>query len=143
MAITQAMCVSFKLELLEGIHNFTGGTGDTFKIALYTSSASLDSSTTLYSTTNEITGSGYTAGGVALTSVTPIIDGTIACADFIDATWATVTISGVRGALIYNSSKSNKAVMVLDFGSDRSASGSNFVVTFPSPDQSSAIIRVQ
>lgn len=143
MAITQAICASFKLECLEAIHNFTASTGDVFKLALYTSSATLNSATSVYSSTNEVSGAGYTAGGLALTNITPVLDGSVACCDFVDATWATVTISGVRGALIYNSSKSNKACAVLDFGSDRAASGSNFVVTFPTPDQSNAIIRVQ
>lgn len=142
MAISQAICSSFKLEMAEAVHNFTASTGDTFKMALYTNSATIGASTTAYSAVNEVTGTGYTAGGVTLTAITPIIDGTVTCCDFIDATWATVTISGVRGALIYNSSKSNKAVMVLDFGSDRAAAASNFVVTFPTQDQSNAIIRI-
>ena len=141
MAITQALCNSFKPEMLTGTHNFTASTGDVFKIALYTSAATLDASTTVYSATNETTGTGYTAGGNTLTSVTPVLSGSVAICDFVDSTWSTATITA-RGALIYNSSKSNKAVMVLDFGSDKSSSAGNFTVVFPTPDASNAILRI-
>lgn len=143
MAITQASCNSFKAELLQAIHNFTASTGDTFKIALYTSSATLDATTTVYSSSGEVAGTNYTTGGIALVSITPVLNGGVGCADFNDAAFANVTISGVRGALIYNSSKANRAVAVLDFGTDRAASGSNFTVVMPAADATNAIIRVQ
>lgn len=141
MAITQAMCTSFKVELLQGVHNFTNTTGDVFKIALYTSSASLDSTTTVYTTTNEVSGTGYTAGGNTLTNVTPTSSGTTAFTDFADTTWSTATITA-RGALIYNSTESNKAVAVLDFGSDKTSTAGNFTIVFPTADASNAIIRI-
>lgn len=141
MAITQAMCTSFKVELLQGVHNFTTSTGDVFKIALYTSSANLDSTTTVYTTTNEVSGTGYTAGGNTLTNVTPTSSGTTAFTDFDDTTWSTATITA-RGALIYNSTESNKAVAVLDFGSDKTSTAGNFTIVFPTADASNAIIRI-
>lgn len=141
MAITQAMCTSFKVELLQGVHNFTTSTGDTFKIALYTSSATLGASTTVYTTTNEVSGTGYTAGGNTLTNVTPTSSGTTAFTDFDDTTWSTATITA-RGALIYNSTESNKAVAVLDFGSDKTSTAGNFTIVFPTADASNAIIRI-
>lgn len=141
MAITQAMCTSFKVELLQGVHNFTASTGDVFKIALYTSSASLDASTTVYTTSNEVVGTGYTAGGNTLTNVTPTSSGTTAFTDFADTTWSTATITA-RGALIYNSSDSNKAVCVLDFGSDKTSTAGNFTIVFPTADATNAIIRI-
>jgi len=141
MAITQAMCTSFKVELLQGVHNFTTSTGDTFKIALYTSSATLGASTTVYTTTNEVSGTGYTAGGNTLTNVTPTSSGTTAFTDFADTTWSTATITA-RGALIYNSTESNKAVAVLDFGSDKTSTAGNFTIVFPTADASNAIIRI-
>lgn len=112
MAITQAICSSFKQELLEGIHNFAASGGDTFKIALYTDSASLDSSTTAYTSTGESSGTGYTAGGATLTNAGTGLTGTTAFLDFDDYTWTTATISAA-GALIYNASQSNKAVILL------------------------------
>jgi hypothetical protein len=141
MAISQAMCTSCKVECLQGVHNFTASTGDTFKIALYTSSATLGASTTAYSSTNEVTGTGYTAGGATLTNVTPTSSGTTAFIDFADVTWSTATITA-RGALIYNSSKSNKAVAVIDFGADKTSTAADFVVTFPVADASNAILRI-
>jgi hypothetical protein len=141
MAISQAMCTSFKVELLTATHNFTTSTGDVFKIALYTSSASLDSTTTAYTTSNEVVGTGYTAGGNTLTNVTPTSSGTTALTDFADTTWSTATITA-RGAMIYNSSKSNKAVCILDFGSDKTSTAGNFTIVFPVPDASNAIIRI-
>ena len=155
MAITQAMCTSFKQEILQGIHNFTNGsgggtstttgTGNTFKIALYTSSATLDSSRTLYSVTNEVSGTGYSAGGNTLTNVTPSTSGTTALTDFADTTWSTATITA-RGALVYNSSTTagtaDRAVIVLDFGSDKTSTAGDFTISFPSPDASNAIIRI-
>lgn len=142
MAISQAMCTSFKVELLTGTHNFTNSTGDTFKIALYTSSATLGASTTAYSTSNEIPSTGnYSAGGNTLTSVTPAASGTTALTDFADTTWSSSTITA-NGALIYNSSKSNKAVAVLAFGGDKSSSNGDFTIVFPAADASNAIIRI-
>ena len=143
MAISQAMCTSFKVELLDGVHNFDTG-GDTFKIALYTSSATLDASTTAYTTSNEVSSSGtnYTAGGNTLTvSQVPTSTGTTAFLDFADTTWSSATITA-RGALIYNSSQSNKAVAVLDFGSDKTSTNGDFTIIFPTADASNAIIRI-
>lgn len=141
MAITQAVCTSFKVECLTGTHNFTNSTGDVFKIALYTSSATLGASTTAYSATNEVSGTGYTAGGATLTNVTPSADTTTAITDFADVTWSTATITA-RGALIYNSSKSNKAVAVLDFGSDKTSTAADFVIVFPAAAAATAIVRL-
>jgi VCBS repeat-containing protein len=140
MAITQAICTSFKQELLEAVHDFTS---DTFKVALYTSSADLDSSTTAYSATNEVSGTGYSAGGNTLTITGGAVStsGTTAYIDFSDSSWGSSTITA-RGALIYNSSKANRAVAVLDFGSDKSSSGTTFTITFPTADASSAIVRI-
>lgn len=141
MSITTAMATSFKQEILQATHDFTASTGDTFKIALYTSSATLGASTTAYSSTNEVSGTGYTAGGNTLTSVTPTTSGTTALCDFNDTSWTTATITA-RGALIYNSSKSNKAVCALDFGSDKTSTAGTFSIVFPAADSSNAIIRI-
>ena len=138
MPITQAMCSSFKQQILLAEHDMDT---DTFKIALYTSTATLDATTTVYSTTNEITGTGYTAGGNTLTGATVSLTGTTAFVDFSDTSWTTATITA-RGALIYNSSKSNKAVAVLDFGADKISSGGTFTIQFPTNDASSAIVRI-
>jgi hypothetical protein len=141
MAITQAMCTSFKSEALQGVHDFTT---DTFKIALYTSSATLSAATTAYSATNEVSGTGYTAGGETLTVTGGAVStsGTTAYVDFSDVTWSTATITA-RGALIYNSSQANKAVAVLDFGSDKTSTAGDFVITMPTADASNAIIRIE
>lgn len=141
MAITQAMPTSFKQEILVGTHNFTTSTGDTFKIALYTSSATLGAGTTAYSATNEVSGTGYVAGGNTLTSVTPTTSGTTALVDFADTSWSNASFTA-RGALIYNSSKSNRAVAVLDFGEDKTVSSGTFTIQFPTADSSNAIIRI-
>ena len=139
MAITQAMCTSFKQELLEGVHDFTT---DTFKIALYTSSATLSAATTAYSATNEVSGTGYTAGGNTLTVVNPTTSGTTAYVDFNDTTWSSATITA-RGAVIYNSTAAgNPAVAVLDFGADKTSTAGDFTVSFPTADASNAIIRI-
>ncbi len=140
MAITQALCTSFKEELLEGIHDFTT-TGDTFKLALYTSSASLDASTTTYSTTNEVSGTGYTAGGNTLSNVSPTTSGTTAFVDFADTTFSDATITAA-GALIYNSTDNDRAVAVLDFGGDKTSTNGDFTIQFPTADASNAIIRI-
>lgn len=141
MAISQALCTSFKVELMTGTHNFTTSTGNTFKLALYTSTATLGATTTAYSATNEVTGTGYTAGGGTLTNVTPTSSGTTAFTDFADLTFSTVTITA-NGCLIYNSTNSNKAVAVLAFGSDKTATAGNFTIVFPTADATNAIIRI-
>jgi len=141
MAITQAMCTSFKKELLEGVHNFLLSGGDTFKVALFTSSASLDAGTTAYSATNEVSGDGYSSGGNTLTKINPASSGTTAFTDFANTTWSSSTITA-RGAVIYNSTDSDKAVAVLDFGSDKSSDTGDFTIQFPTADASSAIIRL-
>ena len=138
MAITQTMCSSFKREILLGEHDLDT---DAIKIALFSSSATLGASTTAYATTNEVVGTGYTAGGNTLTGAAVTLDGTTAIVDFNDTTWSSATITA-RGALIYNSSKSNKAIAVLDFGTDKSASNGNFTINFPAAAAGSAIIQV-
>jgi len=140
MAITQAMCTSFKKELLEGIHDFRT-TGDNFKLALFTSSASLDATTTAFSTTNEVSGTGYTSGGNTLTNVNPTSSGTTAFTDFADTTFSSATITAA-GALIYNSTESDTAVAVLDFGGDKTSTNGDFTIQFPTADASNAIIRI-
>lgn len=139
MAITTAMCTSFKQELLEAEHDFTA---DVFKLALYTNSATLGASTTAYSTTNEASGTGYTAGGATLTVVSPTTSGTTAFVDFNDVQFTSSTITA-RGALVYNSSKSNKAVAVFDFGSDQSSTSSTFTITMPTASAADAIVRIE
>jgi VCBS repeat-containing protein len=141
MAITTAMCTSFKKEVLEALHDFNVSSGSTFKIALYTSAADLGAATTVYSSSNEVTGTGYTAGGITLTNIDPVTSGTTAFADFADATWTSATITAA-GALIYNSSQSNKAVAVLSFGGDKTSTNGDFVIQFPVADASNAIIRI-
>ena len=142
------MCTSFKNELLYGVHDFDASTGDTFNIALYTSSATLDASTTAYSATNEVSGTGYSAGGQALTNVNPTTSGTTAFTDFADETFTTATITA-RGAVIYNTtpnttsiSVSNPSVVVLDFGADKTSTAGDFTIVFPTADASNAIIRI-
>ena len=155
MAIDQAMTTSFKQEILQGIHNFTSGSGggtttttgsgNAFKIALYTSSASLGAGTTVYTTSNEVSGTGYTAAGNTLTNVTPTTSSTTALTDFADTTWSSSTITA-RGALIYNSSTTagtaNRAIVVLDFGADKTSTAGDFTVQFPAAGASTAIIRI-
>lgn len=142
MPVTQGICNSFKEELFDGIHNFNTG-GDTFKIALYTNASSIGPTTTAYSVGlgGQVTGSGYAAGGISLTGQSTTLSGGTAFVDFGDAQWSSATFTA-RGALIYNSSKSDRAVMVLDFGSDKTAAGSNFTVQFPSADINNAILRL-
>ena len=144
MAITQAIANAFKKQLLEGDQNFASSSGDKFKLALYTSSATLNSTTTAYSATNEVGNSGtYTAGGGALTnSGTSITDGVARC-DFADLSFTGATITA-RGALIYNTSSAvtNAAVCVLDFGADKTATSGTFTIQFPAPTSTAAILRV-
>ena len=142
MAITQAMCTSFKQALLDGEMDFSSDTAQSYKIALYTSSASLDAATTAYTTSNEVTGTGYTAGGNTLSiSTNPTTGGTTAFLSFNTTTWTTATITA-RGALIYQAGGSTPAVAVLDFGSDKGSSAGDFQITFPTADATNAIIRI-
>ena len=144
MAITSAICTSFKVELLKGVHNFTATTGDTYKIALYDSDATLGAGTTAFSTSEEITntsGSAYTSGGATLTSVTPVADSTTAVCDFADVSFSSASFTA-NGALIYNSSESNKAVAAIAFGSDKTATNGTFTIQFPTADATNAIIRL-
>lgn len=138
MAITQAFCTSAKADFLGGVHDLDT---DTIKMALYTSDATLDASTTAYSSTNEVVGTGYTAGGLTLTGASISVDGTTAIVDFSDPTWSSATITA-RGALIYNASKSNKAIAVFDFGGDKTSTNGNFTVILPTPAAATAIIRI-
>ena len=144
MAITSAICSSFKQELLQGKHNFSSSGGDTFKLALFDSGASLGASTTDYSTSNEITntsGSAYTAGGATLTNTGVGLTSTTAFTDFSDVTYNSASFTA-NGALIYNSSQSNKAVAVIAFGGDKTVSSGTFTIQFPTADASNAIIRI-
>ncbi len=142
------MCTSFKKELLYGVHDFDLSSGDTFKIALYDNSASFTAATTAYTTSNEVSGTGYSAGGGALTNVDPTSSGTTALTDFQDETFSSATITA-RGALIYNTtpnttsiSVTNPSVVVLDFGADKTSTAGDFTIVFPTADASNAIIRI-
>ena len=143
MAITQALCTSFKVAVLNAEIDFSSGTSQVFKIALYTSSATLSAATTAYSATNETSGAGYTVGGNTLTiSANPASSGTTAFLDFSDSVWSSATLTA-RGALVYLANGgTNPAVAVLDFGSDKSASSGDFTVQFPTADSTNAIIRI-
>lgn len=145
MAISNAVCTSFKKQLLEAMHDFRLAGGDTFKIALYTSTATLDASTTAYSATNEVSGTAYVATGNTLTRIDPATTGVTAYTDFADSTWSASTITA-RGALIYNttptSTYTNPSVLTLDFGADKITSGGDFTVVFPTADANNAIIRL-
>jgi len=143
MTISQAMTTSFKTELLTATHDFSASGGDTFKLSLHDSTSPIGPLTTAYASSNigEVSGAGYTAGGSALTNVAPTSSGTTAFTDFVDLTFASSTITA-RGCLIYNSSKSNKAVCALDFGGDKTSTNGDFTIQFPTPDASNAIIRI-
>jgi|TARA_R110002074_G_scaffold107154_3_gene231726 hypothetical protein len=143
MAISQAMATSFKVEILGGDFDFSSGTSQVFKIALYTNAATLGATTTAYSATNEVSGTGYVAAGNTLTiSANPASTGTTAFLDFADTTWSTATITA-RGALIYLANGgTNPAVAVLDFGSDKTSTAGDFTIVFPAADASNAIIRI-
>jgi hypothetical protein len=146
MAITSAICNSFKNELMTATHNFTASTGNTFKIALYTSSATLAAATTAYSSTsNEITnssGSAYTAGGKALTNITPSLDGSTACADFDDISWTSASFTA-NGCLIYNDTATgDPAVCAVAFGGDKTVSSGTFTIQFPAKAATTAIVRI-
>ena len=137
------MCTSFKKELLQGVHDFTASTGNSFKLALYTNSASFTAATTAYTASNEVGASGsYSAGGGTLTNVTPTTSGTTALTDFADLTFTSATITA-RGALIYNDTAAgDPSVVVLDFGSDKTSTAGDFQIVFPTADASNAIIRI-
>ena len=139
MAITQAVCNSFKQELLQGLHDLEG---HTLKLALYTSSATLGPTTTAFSTTNESSGTNYTSGGATISNVAVSLSGTVAFVDFDDVSFSSATISDAAGALIYNSSASNRAIAVLDFGSTKSVSGGTLTVSLPSASATTALIRI-
>jgi hypothetical protein len=143
MAISQAMCTSFKQAIMDGDFDFAAGTTQVFKIALYTSAATLGASTTAYTATNEVAnGSGYTTGGATLTLVNTTTSGTTAFIDFADVTWSTASFTA-RGALIYmDNGGTNPSIAVLDFGSDKTSSGGNFVVQFPAADATNAVVRI-
>ena len=144
MAISSAICNSFKQEILVGTHNFTASSGNAFKIALYTSSASLGASTTAYSATNEISntsGSAYSAGGETITSLTPVLDGSTAVCDFADVSWSSASFTA-NGCLIYNDTQSDKACAVVAFGGDKTVSSGTFTIQFPAAAASTAIIRI-
>jgi hypothetical protein len=144
MAISSAVCNSFKQEILVGTHNFTASSGNAFKLAMYTSSASLGASTTAYSSSNEISnasGSAYTAGGKALTSVTPVLDGSTAVCDFADISFTSASFTA-NGCLIYNDTQSDKAVCVVAFGGDKTVSSGTFTIQFPAAAASTAIVRI-
>ena len=139
MAITQAVCNSFKQELLQGLHDLDG---HTLKLALYTSSATLGPTTTAFSTTNESSGTNYTSGGATISNVAVSSSGTVAFVDFDDVSFSSATISDAAGALIYNSSASNRAIAVLDFGGTKSVSSGTLTVTLPSASATTALIRI-
>ena len=144
MAISSAICNSFKQEILVGTHNFTASSGNAFKIALYTSSASLGAGTTAYSSSNEISntsGSAYSAGGKTIVSVTPALDGTVAVCDFADISFTSASFTA-NGCLIYNDTNADRAVCAIAFGGDKTVSSGTFTIQFPTADASNAIIRI-
>tara|TARA_R100001224_G_C3965373_1_gene130620 strand:+ start:8 stop:433 length:426 start_codon:yes stop_codon:yes gene_type:complete len=140
MAITSAICTSFKQEILVEGHNLTNG-ADSIKLALYTSSATLGAGTTAFTTTGQASGTNYTSGGSALTNVTPTTSGTTAIVDFADLTFGTATITA-RGCLLYNSTNGNKAIAAIDFGGDKTSTAGDFTVVFPAASATAAIIRI-
>ena len=144
MSIASAVCNSFKQEILVGTHNFTASSGNAFKLAMYTSSASLGAGTTAYATTNEITnasGSAYSAGGKTIVSVTPVLDGSTAVCDFADISFTSASFTA-NGCLIYNDTQADKAVCVVAFGGDKTVSSGTFTIQFPSAAASTAIVRI-
>ena len=145
MAISSAICNSFKTEVLTAVHNFTASSGDTFNLALYTSSATLDASTTAYSATNEISntsGSAYSAKGKALTSVTPVLDSSTAVCDFADISWTSASFTA-NGCLIFNEDAAgDPSVCAIAFGSDKTVTSGTFTIQFPTADASNAILRI-
>lgn len=138
--MSQVICDSFKVEIFQGIHDFTAGTGDVFKMALYTSAAPLSASTTVYTTANETSGAGYVPGGITLTTVTPALVGSTAVVDFDDVIYGPVSLTYSQ-MLLYNSSKANRAVAVFNFGSNRTISSGNLVIQMPTPNATNGILR--
>ena len=142
MAITSEICNSFKTEILTAVHNFTASTGDTFNLALYTSSATLDKDTTAYDSTNEISGTGYTAKGNALTSVTPVLSSDTAVCDFANTSWTSASFTA-NGCLIFNDDVAgDPAVCAIAFGGDKTVTSGTFTIEFPTADASNAIVRI-
>jgi hypothetical protein len=141
MAIVQTMCTSFKAEVAQGLHNFTRTTGNVFKLALYVATANLGADTTVYTASNEASGTNYTAGGIALTNITPLAASNTGYWSFDDATFSNVTLT-CAGALIYNSTNGNRAVCVLNFGQTITKTASNLVVTFPPMGATDSILRI-
>ena len=141
MAITSTLTTSFKKELLTGTHNFTNSSGNSFKLALYTSSATLGAATTAFTTTGQASGTNYTSGGAALTNVTPTSSGTTAFTDFADLTFGTATVTA-RGCLIYNDTNGDKSVAAVDFGGDKTSTSGDFTIVFPAAASGTAIIRI-
>ena len=141
MAIYQTMCTSFKAEVARALHDFTASTGNVFKIALYVATADLSASTTAYTSSGEASGTNYTAGGIALTNITPTTSGTTGYWSFDNATFTNVTLS-CAGALIYNSTNQNRAVCVLSFGNTIVKSASDLTITFPAPGATDAVLRI-
>jgi len=141
MAITSAVCSSFKQQVLVGTHNLTASSGNSFKLALYTSSATLGAASTAFVTTGQSSGTNYTSGGNALTNITPVLSGTTAVCDFADLTFGTATVTA-RGCMIYNDTNADKAVCIIDFGADKTSTAGDFTVVFPSPTATGAIIRL-
>ena len=141
MAITSTLTTSFKVELLTGTHNFTNSSGNSFKLALYTSSATLGATTTAFTTTGQASGTNYSSGGSALTNVTPSATGTTAVTDFNDLTFSTATITA-RGCMIYNDTNGDKSVATIDFGGDKTSTAGDFTIVFPAAAAGTAIIRI-
>jgi|TARA_R100000315_G_scaffold58868_1_gene34286 hypothetical protein len=141
MAITSTLTTSFKKELLEGTHNFAASGGNSFKLALYTSSATLGATTTAFTTTGQSSGTNYTSGGAALTNVAPTSSGTTGFTDFSDLTFGTATVTA-RGCMIYNDTNSDKSVATIDFGGDKTSTAGDFTIVFPAAAASTAIIRI-
>ena len=141
MAITSTLTTSFKKELLEATHNFSASGGNSFKLALYTSSATLGATTTAFTTTGQASGTNYSSGGSALTNIAPLTSGTVGFTDFSDLTFGTATITA-RGCMIYNDTNADRNVAVFDFGGDKTSTAGSFTITFPTADASNAIIRI-
>ena len=141
MAIASTLTTSFKVELLTGTHNFTNSSGNSFKLALYTSSATLGAATTAFTTTGQASGTNYTSGGAALTNIAPTTGGTTGFTDFSDLTFGTATVTA-RGCMIYNDTNSDKSVATIDFGGDKTSTAGDFTVVFPAAAASTAIIRI-
>ena len=141
MAITSTLTTSFKKELLEAVHNFSASGGNSFKLALYTSSATLGATTTAFTTTGQSSGTNYTSGGSALTNIAPTSSGTTVFCDFSDFTFGTATVTA-RGCMIYNDTNSDKSVATIDFGGDKTSTAGDFTIVFPAAAASTAIIRI-